>query len=51
MEKTVTKSVESVEMEQYAAVLMECVQTDVKITGYFQIAQVVYDTLILQASR
>lgn len=51
MVKTVTKSVESVEMEQYATVLMECVQTDVKIIGYYLIAQVPYDSFILQTSR
>lgn len=48
MENTVTKSVESVEMEQFATVLMECAQTGVKITGYYLIAQVKYGTLLMQ---
>lgn len=38
MEITVTKCVESVEMEQFATVLMACVQMDVKIIGYYLIA-------------
>lgn len=48
MEITVTQCVESVEMEQFATVLMECARTDVKITGYFLIAQVKYDALLMQ---
>lgn len=48
MEITVTKCVESVEMEQFATVLMECARTDVKITGYYLIAQVTYDALLMQ---
>lgn len=48
MENTVTKSVESVEMEQFATVLMECARTDVKITGYYLTAQVTYGTLLMQ---